>query len=73
MITGGAGFIGSSLIRFLINETESQVLNYDKLTYAGNLNSLKSISNNSRYKFVIVSINEYSCCGFIAKRWHVTF
>ena len=51
MITGGAGFIGSSLIRFLINETNIQLLNIDKLTYAGNLQSLKDVSDNSRYQF----------------------
>jgi dTDP-glucose 4,6-dehydratase len=56
MITGGAGFIGSSLIRFLINETDNQVLNLDKLTYASNLQSLISISKNSRYQFVKVDI-----------------
>jgi dTDP-glucose 4,6-dehydratase len=40
LITGGAGFIGSAVIRFLIEETDHQVLNLDKLTYAGNLESL---------------------------------
>ena len=39
MITGGAGFAGSSLIRFLVNETDNQVLNRDKFTYASNLES----------------------------------
>ena len=52
MITGGAGFIGSSVIRFVINETEHEVLNLDKLTYASNLESLKTLSDNSRYQFV---------------------
>lgn len=52
LITGGAGFIGSSLIRFLIKETKHQVLNLDKLTYASNPQSLKSVSENSRYKFI---------------------
>ena len=52
MITGGAGFIGSALIRFLINETDVKILNLDKLTYASNLSSLKSVSKNSRYKFI---------------------
>ncbi len=50
-ITGGAGFIGSALVRFLINETENVVVNFDKLTYAGNLESLKSIESNDRYHF----------------------
>jgi len=51
-VTGGAGFIGSALVRFLINETGNQVVNFDKLTYAGNLESLKSIEANERYHFV---------------------
>jgi dTDP-glucose 4,6-dehydratase len=51
-VTGGAGFIGSALVRFLINETEHTVVNFDKLTYAGNLESLVSIEQNERYHFV---------------------
>lgn len=51
-VTGGAGFIGSALVRYLINETDNIVVNFDKLTYAGNLESLKSIEDNKRYHFV---------------------
>ncbi|MGO3917605.1 MAG: GDP-mannose 4,6-dehydratase, partial [Pseudoalteromonas sp.] len=51
-ITGGAGFIGSALVRFLINETEHTVVNFDKLTYAGNLDSLRSVENSARYHFI---------------------
>jgi len=51
-VTGGAGFIGSALIRYLINQTDSIVMNFDKLTYAGNLESLKSVQHNERYQFV---------------------
>ena len=51
MVTGGAGFIGSAVIRHIIEKTPHQVLNIDKLTYAGNLESLNSISKNSRYQF----------------------
>ena len=51
MITGGAGFIGSAVIRHIIKNTNHEVLNVDKLTYAGNLESLVSVSNNERYKF----------------------
>ncbi len=51
LITGGAGFIGSALIRYLMNDTEHRVLNVDNLTYAGNLESLVSIAENPRYAF----------------------
>ena len=52
LITGGAGFIGSALIRYLIKNTNHNVLNLDKLTYAGNPASLKEVMDNQRYRFV---------------------
>jgi dTDP-glucose 4,6-dehydratase len=51
LITGGAGFIGSALIRHIINDTSYRVVNIDKLTFAGNLESLESIGGNERYIF----------------------
>ncbi|RUR12744.1 dTDP-glucose 4,6-dehydratase [Legionella sp. km772] len=51
LITGGAGFIGSALIRFLIEKTEHSIINIDKLTYAGNLQALIKISQHKRYQF----------------------
>lgn len=51
-ITGGAGFIGSALIRHLIENTDHEVLNFDKLTYAGRLSTVESIANNPRYTFL---------------------
>lgn len=51
IITGGAGFIGSALIRHLIAETDYEVVNVDKLTYAGNLESLESVADSERYHF----------------------
>ena len=56
IVTGGAGFIGSALIRYLMKNTEHQVLNIDKLTYASNLFSLDSLKNNSNYYFKQVDI-----------------
>ena len=56
LITGGAGFIGSAVIRHIIDNTEHSVVNVDKLTYAGNLESLTSIENDSRYAFEQVDI-----------------
>src|SRR6266576_2639553 len=52
LITGGAGFIGSAVVRHIIRETPHQVLVVDKLTYAGNLDSLMPVSNDPRYAFV---------------------
>lgn len=51
MITGGAGFIGSALIRYFIQETGLHIVNVDKLTYAGNLESLAGVSEDARYVF----------------------
>jgi dTDP-glucose 4,6-dehydratase len=51
LVTGGAGFIGSAVCRFLVGEVGAAVLNVDKLTYAANLASLKPIENNPRYRF----------------------
>ncbi|MDH1338871.1 dTDP-glucose 4,6-dehydratase [Ectopseudomonas oleovorans] len=56
LVTGGAGFIGSALIRHLIQNTGHQVLNLDKLTYAGNLESLAPVDDNPRYRFVQADI-----------------
>lgn len=56
IVTGGAGFIGSAVVRELINNTTHTVVNLDKLTYAGNLESLKAIDSNERYHFEQVDI-----------------
>ena len=51
LVTGGAGFIGSAVVRYLIGETKASVLNVDKLTYAGNLDSLVTIADSPDYQF----------------------
>jgi dTDP-glucose 4,6-dehydratase len=56
LITGGAGFIGSALVRLLIQSTNHRVINADKLTYAGNLESLSSIEKSDRYRFEKIDI-----------------
>ena len=56
LITGGAGFIGSAVIRHIINDTKFLVVNVDKLTYAGNLESLVSVSDDNRYVFECIDI-----------------
>ena len=56
VITGGAGFIGSAVVRHIIENTQDSVVNVDKLTYAGSLESLESVENNPRYAFEQVDI-----------------
>ena len=56
LVTGGAGFIGSAVVRQFISETPHSVVNVDKLTYSGNLESLKSVSKDPRYYFEHVDI-----------------
>ena len=56
LVTGGAGFIGSAVIRHIISDTRHSVVNLDKLTYAGNLESLQSVENSERYTFEKVDI-----------------
>ena len=51
LITGGAGFIGSALIRHLVKNTDHVILNLDSLTYAGNLDSLEGIKESPKYSF----------------------
>ena len=63
VVTGGAGFIGSALVRYLIGSTDHEVLVVDKLTYAGNLTSLKSVEGSPRYRF---------CRGDICDRAAIT-
>ncbi|EJG1636750.1 dTDP-glucose 4,6-dehydratase [Vibrio alginolyticus] len=58
LVTGGAGFIGSAVVRHIIRDTQDTVINLDKLTYAGNLESLVDVSESERYYFEQVDICE---------------
>ncbi|MFJ4385108.1 dTDP-glucose 4,6-dehydratase [Pseudomonas sp. NPDC089408] len=69
LITGGAGFIGSALVRHLIAHTGHEVLNLDKLTYAGNLESLHSVASNSRYEFVQTDIADTDTVSAVLERF----
>lgn len=60
IITGGAGFIGSAVVRYLIEQTDDEVLVIDKLTYAGNLESLDKVFNNNRFHFKQIDICDRS-------------
>src|SRR6516165_6995799 len=65
-VTGGAGFIGSALVRHLVAHTDDQVLVIDKLTYAGNLASLSSVERHPRYRFGRTDICDRSA---VAPAW----
>lgn len=68
LVTGGAGFIGSAVIRHIISNTDDSVVNVDKLTYAGNLESLVSVSDNPRYAFEQVDICDESAVNVVFER-----
>lgn len=69
LITGGAGFIGSALVRHLLVHTDHEVLNLDKLTYAGNLESLTSVADNTRYQFLKADIADSAVVGAALQRF----
>lgn len=72
LVTGGAGFIGSALVRLLIAESDDVVVNIDKLTYAGNLDSLKEIEDNPRYRFEQADICDADAMAGIFARYRPT-
>jgi dTDP-glucose 4,6-dehydratase len=68
LITGGAGFIGSAVIRLLLRETDAAVVNLDKLTYAANLESLAAIEHDPRYAFEQVDICDRPAVELVFRR-----
>lgn len=73
LITGGAGFIASNFIEYFINKYEEYfILNLDLLTYAGNLDNLKEVQNNNRYKFIKGNICNRELIEFIFEEYNIT-
>jgi dTDP-glucose 4,6-dehydratase len=73
LVCGGAGFIGSNFIRYMLSEhPDYDVINFDKLTYAGNLDNLTDIENNPHYKFVQGDITDLDALNIVIKDHAVT-
>ncbi len=72
-VTGGAGFIGSTLVKRIIQSTEAHVVNIDSLSYASNLSSLDSISDNERYFFEKVDLNEREKLKELFKKYNPSY
>jgi dTDP-glucose 4,6-dehydratase len=70
LITGGAGFIGSNFVHYVLENTDWQIINLDKLTYAGNLNSLASVLHSPRHIFVQGSIQDRSLVSQLLTQYH---
>ncbi len=70
LVTGGAGFIGSAVIRYIINNTTHSVVNVDNLTYAGNLESLTEINKSNRYTFEYVDITNQCAITDVLEKYN---
>lgn len=70
MVTGGAGFIGSAVVRYLIAHTQITVVNVDKLTYGGNLASLATVSTHPRYRFEHADIGDEQAMSRVLAEYH---
>lgn len=68
LITGGCGFIGSNFIRYLIKNSDYEIVNVDKLTYAGNLKNLIDLQENPKYKFYKADICNYELIAYIIEK-----
>lgn len=68
LVTGGCGFIGSNFIRYVLNHSDYELVNLDKLTYAGNLKNLYDIQDNHRYRFYRGDICNYELVSYIIEK-----
>ncbi len=74
LITGGAGFIGSNFINYILsNRNDAFVVNLDKLTYAGNLENLKSVEQKKNYQFVKGDITNYELVDYLFKKYSINY
>lgn len=71
LVTGGAGFIGSNFIRYILSIEDLQIINLDALTYAGNLENLSDIESNPNYKFVHGNIQNKELVTYICQEYNV--
>jgi dTDP-glucose 4,6-dehydratase len=71
LVTGGCGFIGSNFIHYLINTSDYTIINYDKLTYAGNLDNVKSLKENKRHIFVKGDINNFKLLQTVVTKHNI--
>ena len=69
LVTGGSGFIGSNFVRFMLQNAEVQIVNLDKLTYAGNLDSLADVFDHPKYTFVQGDIADRILIGSLLKKY----
>lgn len=74
LVTGGAGFIGSNFVLYMLNKYKDiKIINLDKLTYAGNLENLKSIENDNRYTFVQGDICDKELVSSLFKKYDINY
>ena len=74
LVCGGAGFIGSNFIRYILGKhKKARLINFDKLTYSGNLDNLKDIAKDSRYKFVRGDIADEKAVGDAFKKFRPNY
>ena len=74
LVTGGAGFIGSNFIKSVLNDRDDiNIVNFDKLTYAGNLENLKDVENNKNYNFVKGDITNSELVDYIFQKYSINY